>query len=394
MKKFLMCALSLMLVLCSAIALSGCGSEEKDGTTVMNVSLNPKVEFILDENNEVLSVNALNEEGNLIINGQAFVGKTSDEAVKLFISISKETGFLVSGNVNVDENNLDISFSGDEEKAAQLYNDLKEKVESYLTEQNITATLNKAKDLTKEYLQQQVEKCMPYLTKSEIDDMEVSELINNLKQSRKETANLVSEQLKEAYYSAKEQIVEQARVDYAISQIKYDLIKDSVESLNAVYKEAVSTLEETKKELFINENSAYQVALETLRQAKTQYLNYRNYVASLDQNEVTTAISSELARLKDVLNTAESSLNAAYTSAMNALTTVENSLESAYNMVVQILDTSGQKIDDAANQAKSSVNAALNEFKSSFATNYESAINTAKTQWNEMKTALTTGYAE
>ena len=43
---------------------------------VMNISINPSVEFVLDEEDKVISVNALNEEGNLIIGAETFVGKT------------------------------------------------------------------------------------------------------------------------------------------------------------------------------------------------------------------------------------------------------------------------------------------------------------------------------
>ena len=119
MKKFIS-GICLMAMLCTiAAVLSGCGGD--DQMQVMNVSLNPEVEFILDENDKVVSANALNEEGNLIINGQAFVGKNADEALELFISVSKETGFLVEGNYG--DNQISISLSGDD--ANKMYDKLK-----------------------------------------------------------------------------------------------------------------------------------------------------------------------------------------------------------------------------------------------------------------------------
>ena len=88
MKKIIaiICGICLMAVTFSFTACSG-NNESK----VMNVSLNPEVEFILDANDKVISVNALNEEGNLVINGQAFVGKTSEQALSLYVSVCKET---------------------------------------------------------------------------------------------------------------------------------------------------------------------------------------------------------------------------------------------------------------------------------------------------------------
>jgi hypothetical protein len=74
----------------SAFSLTSCGNGGggADATTVMNVSLNPEVEFVLDANNKVVSVNALNEDGNLVISASAFEnieGKTAEEAAKLVI---------------------------------------------------------------------------------------------------------------------------------------------------------------------------------------------------------------------------------------------------------------------------------------------------------------------
>jgi hypothetical protein len=93
-------------------AFVGCGDKGKaDEKTIMNVSLNPEVEFVLDSNNKVVSVNALNEEGNLVISAEAFEnveGKSAEEAAQLFVKVSAETGFLVSGTASDGENEVEI----------------------------------------------------------------------------------------------------------------------------------------------------------------------------------------------------------------------------------------------------------------------------------------------
>ena len=71
-----MLSLFFAVLLCGTAFVS-CKKEEsnvKKETTVMSVSLNPEVEFILDENGVVLSANALNEEGNLILSARVFTG--------------------------------------------------------------------------------------------------------------------------------------------------------------------------------------------------------------------------------------------------------------------------------------------------------------------------------
>ena len=62
--------LCLAAVGASAFAFTGCKKDEAG--KVMNVALNPEVEFVLDANDKVVTVNALNEEGNLVISAAAF----------------------------------------------------------------------------------------------------------------------------------------------------------------------------------------------------------------------------------------------------------------------------------------------------------------------------------
>ena len=134
MKKITAFLCALTVVAGGAMTMVGCGGEETANgeKKVMNVSLNPEVEFVLDEEDKVVSVNALNEEGNLIISAETFTGKSAEDAAKLFVEVSKETGFVVSGSVKAGENEINISISGDTKKAEALYNDVKAKVNEYL----------------------------------------------------------------------------------------------------------------------------------------------------------------------------------------------------------------------------------------------------------------------
>lgn len=390
MKKFTMIALVLCLGIVCPFIFAACGTQKAE-STVMNVSLNPEVEFILDENDTVVSVNALNEEGNLIINGQVFVGKSADEAVKLFVSISKETGFLVSGNVNVGENEVNISFSGDTKKAENLYKDIKAKVEQYLSEENITATLNKVETLSKEYLQKLVEKCAPYIEKAKVEAMSYKELLDELIASRKETAELYSQELKDAYYRAKADIVNEEKFEYLKSQLS-EAQKVAFETINEIYMSAKKSLEETKYSLFVDESSAYQVALKNYRAAKTEFLNYRNYVASLDPNEVTEAITKTLDALEAQLKNAEGALNTAYNSAMTSFETAQNTLDKAYNALVNFLAEAGKDVNGALDKIQTNLDTTLTSFEDSFKSKHSEQMQKAQTEWKQMKDKLMEGY--
>lgn len=390
MKKFTMIALVLCLGIVCPFIFAACGTQKAE-STVMNVSLNPEVEFILDENDTVVSVNALNEEGNLIINGQVFVGKSAEEAVKLFVSISKETGFLVSGNVNVGENEVNISFSGDTKKAENLYKDIKSKVEQYLSEENITATLNKVETLSKEYLQKMVEKCAPYIEKAKVEAMSYKELLDELIASRKETAELYSQELKDAYYRAKADIVNEEKFEYLKSQLS-EAQKVAFETINEIYMSAKKSLEETKYSLFVDESSAYQVALKNYRAAKTEFLNYRNYVASLEPNEVTEAVTKTLDAIEAQLKNAEEALNTAYNSAMTSFETAQSTLDKAYNALVNFLAEAGKDVNGALDKIQTNLDTTLTSFEDSFKSKYSEQMQKAQTEWKQMKDKLMEGY--
>jgi len=390
MKKFTMIALVLCLGIVCPFIFAACGTQKAE-STVMNVSLNPEVEFILDENDTVVSVNALNEEGNLIINGQVFVGKSAEEAVKLFVSISKETGFLVSGNVNVGENEVNISFSGDTKKAENLYKDIKAKVEQYLSEENITATLNKVETLSKEYLQKLVEKCAPYIEKAKVEAMSYKELLDELIASRKETAELYSQELKDAYYRAKADIVNEEKFEYLKSQLS-EAQKVAFETINEIYMSAKKSLEETKYSLFVDESSAYQVALKNYRAAKTEFLNYRNYVASLEPNEVTEAVTKTLDAFEVQLKNAEEALNTAYNSAMTSFETAQSTLDKAYNALVNFLAEAGKDVNGALDKIQTNLDTTLTSFEDSFKSKHSEQMQKAQTEWKQMKDKLMEGY--
>ena len=84
--------LCLALAIGMGAALSGCSQSSSDTAAArMQVDINPSVEFILDSENKVLSVTALNDDGALIVAGEAFIGKTAEDAVALMAICSKGT---------------------------------------------------------------------------------------------------------------------------------------------------------------------------------------------------------------------------------------------------------------------------------------------------------------
>ena len=382
--------LSLALALaCGTLPVIGCGengsSEEKK---VMNVSLNPQVEFVLDVNDTVVSVNALNEEGNLIVSAETFTGKSAEEAAKLFVEVSKETGFLVTGNVNDGENEIEISFSGDADAAKKLYDDVKTTVQAYLDESGVTATLIQATAITEEALEKLVAECAPYLELAKIEAMEYAELVDELLASRKETAGFYSQELKNAYYEAK---------SFALEQAELTAVKDTLDGVSQIafdmayggYTTAVSLIESTRQSVLVLENSPYQLALKTFRSAKAEYLNYRNQVAQMKESELTTAVTEQLAALDAAVESAETALLNAGASANDTLDDLKAQVESAYDQVVSLIDEYSARLDEYAEQVSTRKTEALESFFAKVETDYAAAALAAKNGWAEMRSALT-----
>lgn len=388
MKKFLsiMLLVALVATLCSFVACQPTAS----ASTVMNVSLNPEVEFVVDANGKVVTVNALNEEGNLIISASEFEnveGKTAEEAVELFIQVSAETGFLIKGKVNDGENEIDISISGTPADAEKLYNDVKAKATAYLEELDIQGKINQAKALTEEYLQQLVAECAPYVEEAQLKAMEYQQLVDTLIASRKETAEIYSQELKNAYYEAKAFALEQAKLETlkshlnALQQVVFD-------SVNSAYTSAIELIETIRYEQLVSEDSLYQRALANLRQKKIEYLQFRNEVAQMEQTEVTTDVLARLDRLTQALAEAQTALENAGVSANEALDGAKENLTSLYNSVMDSLKS--VNINEHLDEISQNQTDALNKFFNDFEAKYGADKQSAKEDWNEMEQDLKT----
>lgn len=81
---------------------------ESKAKAVMECSVNPDVQFVLDTNDRVLQVNFLNEDAEVLLNGVDFKGKTAEEAGKYFVQLCTEAGYI---NANTTGHRVDITFS-------------------------------------------------------------------------------------------------------------------------------------------------------------------------------------------------------------------------------------------------------------------------------------------
>ncbi|MBQ9714060.1 MAG: hypothetical protein IJV83_01920 [Clostridia bacterium] len=372
----------------------GSGEVKASEMKVMNISCNPSVEFVLNEEDVVVSVNALNEEGNLVISAETFDGKTAEEAARLFVQVAEESGFIVSGS-NVEligvTNEITVAFSGDSAAAEALYDTIKGEVENYFTKKDIQGRIAKAeKAITEEDLKILITECSPNIALEKVQAMGYAELVEMLADARQETKDLYSQELKNAYYEMKA---------FALEKSGLDTVKENVDVITATildgvytpYTEAVSAIEEMRIALLVDEDSPYQQALEAFRLAKTQYLNYRNEVAQMEKSAITDAVLAQLNGYKNVLEEAESVLRACGIQANEKLEEQKEFIKGIYEEVLQTLNGFELDVKDYADKIESEHKQASEKAFEDFKTKCEKEINAAHDKWTEMKGELGKG---
>jgi len=393
--------LSLLLAGITAVSLfvlsaCGTGNTEQEEMTVMNVAVNPQIEFILDGENKVVSVNAINEDGNVILSAEAFVnviGLDAGDAAKLFIDVCEDYGFIIKGNVKAGENEIDISISGDTKKAEELYNNVKGKVEEFVNANDISATVTDLVNVGKAELEKLLAECAPYLEQAEIEAMKQIDIVKELVASRKETAKMYSQELKNAFYQIKANALEIAEIE--LLKTKLGAIGQSaIELANKTYTDLVAQIEATRASLLLSADSIYQKALIAYREAKAEYLNFRNYVAGLEESAVTQAIDTTLQSLKGILDSAQTALESAANAANESLNLAKAGLKEAHDAVISIIETLSVKVSDFALEIKVAQEAAAITIVTEFETGFKAFSDTVLAELAKMRTELENGYTE
>ena len=382
MKKIITIMLALVMTLGLVLSVSACSPSE-EGTKVMTVELNPQVEFILDSNDKVVSVNAINDEGNYVIAKAQFVGMSADEALNAFLKISVEDGFLLEGEINAGENNVTISITG--EDAQKVYEEVTQKAKEFIESLDmvdVTVEFN-FEPITKEDIEALVADCMRELNVEEIKAKTQAELIKLLEASRKQTEDLLSQELKDYYYAERALQIRKAKLDAYIEAIK---AQDNIGIVSATLTAAqeqldnlvtmISSYKEEYKQKFLDTTSEYYQKMQEVILAKKELLKARLENAT---TEVITALESAYELAVATINSAkefakaqveviDTAINEAYAKVTGAIDTIIETL----NVVVEDLD---KIVSEAIAQTEAN-------FESAFAK--ENGAYIENNYWNEL----------
>ena len=325
-KKLITVSLGFAIVLCTSLTLTAC----KDDTTppqadasnqIVALSVNPSIEFIIDNNNKVVSVSASNEDGMYILEKfSSFSGMSVQEAALKFLELSEEYGFTVSGSAT--DENFTISISGD--NAESLYSSIRSSVDSKLSELGIT--LLSLEKIDKSKLQDMVAEYYQELSSIEVATITESELIDLIKTSREETKDLATEDERLSYYRERAQKLVLSKVESILTFIEENptliptTLQSYISSLTNRYNELTQLYTDLNNQietLYSTETTGIDALLEEYITAKNAYFDaFEAYKTALETNADNIAdLKTTMDSLKSTADTLKDSLENARESA-------------------------------------------------------------------------------
>lgn len=135
MKKTLL----FIILLCSLYNLSACGSEKEtvDSMYFVSLSINPKIDFIINEQQEIIEMFLINDDAKILLADINVLGYSIDQALEIILDAAVDTGYI---NIDTDENI--INYLAFDEKGSMDYQlQIKEKIMNYLNKEKIGAAL-------------------------------------------------------------------------------------------------------------------------------------------------------------------------------------------------------------------------------------------------------------
>ncbi len=349
--------------------------------TLVNIDVNPSVELTLDKNNKVVSVKGLNDEGSLIIYGELLVGKNLEDAVEVIIKVETETGYLLKGNIDASENNINISILTDEDSKKEFEDKIITYIENACDKYGVTETINRFEKYTRDELIEKIKRINPSLSDEKLDNMTIEEMLKYIAAYHVETSEIYSEKLEELYYQAKEN---------KINIIETEAVNNVLDDVNSLYQSMVKAysevcdslqnyyveLEDLTYNLFVDSNSDYQKCLKKMYDSKNEVIKLKNKIASSDE------ASSNLQILQQLLQNAEDNLNNQITLLEGYASTGSALVETYRDSIKQILNSLQEiqklfpteiktKINEQLSKIEDKVNNAKDEFFEEFEKKYE-----------------------
>ena len=267
-KKLICTLLTLSL---GVFALASCTGGDGDGEELNYVSLriNPEIELLCDNSGEVVSVNAVNEDGEIVLESVDLMGMDIADASATFAEAVDDLGYI---NEDGSENTVFVGVEGADSSAIE--EKINKNIRSYFDNNGINGkvskeTLDKYADKAAEWgvsnghvkLIMRALDANPDLTDADVIHLEVKDIMKLIKSGNENGG--IAAGLKAEYRAAVEAL-----------KLEYVELFDLREEIDA-YEEALAG------ELTDEERAAVEAALEALEEAEKPLA--KAYKADLDE---------------------------------------------------------------------------------------------------------------
>lgn len=302
---------------CDASSILGDNFSGAQASTYVSINVGPSVELIVDSNDKVITVNGVNNQGDIAAEGTKYRGYNIAEAVKCIVQNMTEAGFL---DLETSEGNAAFItvINEDVQNQTRLYYEIKTATESYFFSNGIYGLVAETE--------------LP----EEIKDVADANDLGN------ETVRLMLK-LMEMDMDLNFEDVEELEIDELIRLVNVDM-----ELLSEMYTEQQKTAYKlalkTARENYDNSVTDYIKTEENLR-SNTHYSssgkNYTQLLAEIDALEElywSTSSSSELATLQAQLDLKEEELDELEDRLFSRYSSIISSMKSSYDIQISALD--------------------------------------------------------
>ena len=279
-KLFSMVLGFVLLCACFVGCNSGATTAKAEELSYVSMRINPEIELVVDEDGEVVAVNAINEDGETVLCELNLVGMTAEEAGEAFTAMATELGFI---DLDAEEATVYILTEGkNEEFVKDLEEKLTKKINGFFDKKGIFGKvspeeLEEFETLATEWnvslkdarMISRILELYPEMTVEEIlaldfearialikDDSVKNGLPAHLRGEYKEAVDAIKEEYSELFELAKElkdlevelKNKDLSEDELALIQEEYDAKKAEFETLKAQYEAEIATLKGEKRE--------------------------------------------------------------------------------------------------------------------------------------------------
>lgn len=380
-----------LVIICSILIFSNDNVNTLKYEAIIQIDVNPSVEFVVDDSDKVLSVKGLNDDGKLILTDEEFENLSLKDAVSKLLNLEEKTNFLSETNKNVALT-LTIENKGVEEVLTNKLNQILKSTQNNLST-NIEIKFNTSKS---------IDDLKDYVNSIEIiknvQDLQYSELIGIVRKYHEDVRTLDSIALENLYLKSKTEYFEELK-ENKIKELVNDLddsYKTQIDRYNKLYllvKETYNNLQATYESLYVDNNSPYKMALKDLEEVKDEI--------ALQEKKVEEAINNnqDVIGEKIILDL----LKKKYETRLKALEYQEQIASEAYEYISNELEELLKELKDVKESLPESIkNIKLSDIidteekekeceesiKSTFITKYQNDIDNARKEKLERKESL------